>query len=127
MANIFDLFDPAHQPSVPRPEGDVLDAVQRAMEGGKGEAEAISATGDILAKAVGKHSQRILDTHSKRSKDAMGGLQSLVEGLRTAQAKGKLVWARGQHNQAPVRRAAAGIIPRFKAGHGKNGGMGGIY
>ena len=90
MANVFDLFDPAHQPQVPRPEGDVLAALRTGMNTAEGEIEAGSTTLNILTTAAQRQSARITETHSRRAEEALEKAQSLMEELRTAQTEGRL-------------------------------------
>ncbi|MFP8777551.1 DUF3141 domain-containing protein [Hydrogenophaga sp. RWCD_12] len=91
MANVFDLFDIAQQPAVPRPEGDALEALRRAMRTFEGELGASSDTTDILTTAASRHAQRIGAVHSDRAHDTLGKAEALVEGLRNAQAGGALL------------------------------------
>ncbi|MBN2630997.1 MAG: DUF3141 domain-containing protein [Rhodobacteraceae bacterium] len=93
MANVFDLFDPARQPSVPRPEGDALDALRRVMEAMETELAASASTSNILSTAAARHSKRIVDTHSERTRDMVEKTESLMESLRTVQATGGLAGA----------------------------------
>ena len=90
MANVFDLFDPAQQPKVPRPEGDILTALRQGMTTAEGEIEAGSATFNILTTSAQRQSARITETHSRRAEEALEQAQSLMEELRTAQAEGRL-------------------------------------
>jgi pimeloyl-ACP methyl ester carboxylesterase len=90
MANVFDLFDPARQPGVPRPEDDVLAALRSAMTTAGAEIEAGSATLTILSTAAQRQSARMTETHSARAEAALVRAQSLIEDLRSAQAAGRL-------------------------------------
>ncbi|QYK42041.1 MAG: DUF3141 domain-containing protein [Paracoccaceae bacterium] len=90
MANVFDLFDPAHQPQVPRPEGDMLAAMRQAMTTAGAEIDAGSATFNILTTAAQRHSARISETHSARAEAALDQAKRLMEDLRTAQTEGRL-------------------------------------
>ncbi len=90
MASIFDLIDPALQPSVPRPEGDFLAALHRAMQTFESEMAATSTTGNILSTATMRHTQRISDEHSRRTKGIAEDIGDLVEQLRNAQSEGRL-------------------------------------
>jgi pimeloyl-ACP methyl ester carboxylesterase/predicted translin family RNA/ssDNA-binding protein len=90
MANVFDLFDPARQPQVPRPEGDVLAAMRTGMKSAEAEIEAGSASFNILTTAAQRQSARITETHSRRAEAALEQAQDLMEELRTAQTEGRL-------------------------------------
>jgi pimeloyl-ACP methyl ester carboxylesterase/tellurite resistance protein len=90
MANIFDLFDPARQPHVPRPEGDALAVMRDSMRTAEDEIEAGSATFKILTTAAQRQSARITDTHSRRAEATLEKAQSLMEDLRSAQTEGRL-------------------------------------
>ena len=90
MANVFDLFDPAQQPRVPRPEGDMLAAMRQAMTTAEAEIAAGSSTFNILTTAAQRQSARISETHSARAEAALDQAQRLMEDLRTAQTEGRL-------------------------------------
>ncbi|MCB1486449.1 MAG: DUF3141 domain-containing protein [Bauldia sp.] len=90
MTSVFALFDPTHQPAVPRPESDVLAKTNVMMEESGRELTAITQTTDILATAFMKHSRRILDTHAARAKSLIGDLQGLTEKFRATQDAGTL-------------------------------------
>jgi pimeloyl-ACP methyl ester carboxylesterase/tellurite resistance protein len=90
MANIFDLFDPARQPQIPRPEGDMLATMHQGMKTAEDEIEAGSATFGILTTSAQRQSARITETHSRRAEEALEKAQSLMEDLRTAQTEGRL-------------------------------------
>jgi pimeloyl-ACP methyl ester carboxylesterase len=93
MANVFDLFDPARQPGVPRPEDDALAQARAAMQAAEGEIEAASATFNILTTAAARQSERITETHSRRAEAAVEAARRLMDDLRTAQAEGRLAEA----------------------------------
>jgi pimeloyl-ACP methyl ester carboxylesterase len=90
MANVFDLFDPAHQPKVPRPEGDMLAAIHKAMTTAGAEIDAGSSPFNILTTAAQRQSARITETHSARAETALDQAKRLMEDLRTAQTEGRL-------------------------------------
>jgi pimeloyl-ACP methyl ester carboxylesterase len=90
MANVFDLLDPARQPKVPRPEGDVLAAMRTGMQTAEAEIEAASATFNILTTAAQRQSARITETHSRRAQDTLAKAQDLMDDLRQAQTEGRL-------------------------------------
>lgn len=90
MANVFDLFDPSHQPRVPRPEGDMLAAMRQAMTTAGVELDAGSSTFNILTTAAQRQSARISETHSARAEAALDQAQRLMEDLRAAQSEGRL-------------------------------------
>lgn len=90
MANVFDLFDPARQPQVPRPEEDVIAMMRKAMATAEGEIDAGSATFNILTTAAQRQSARITETHSTRAEAALENARSLMEDLRRAQGEGRL-------------------------------------
>ncbi|PZR00342.1 MAG: alpha/beta hydrolase [Cereibacter sphaeroides] len=91
MANVFDLFDPARQPSVPRPETDALAALHLFLDTTQREMTDVAATGDIQTTAATRHGQRILDTHAERARQAVAEFQSVMEGLHEAQTGRRLV------------------------------------
>jgi pimeloyl-ACP methyl ester carboxylesterase len=95
MASVFDLFDPARQPKVPRLEGDALTAVQGAMKQAEREIDAAADTFSILATAAQRQSARITEGHSARAEEAVETARKLLEDLRTAQAEGRITadWA----------------------------------
>jgi pimeloyl-ACP methyl ester carboxylesterase len=90
MANVFDLFDPARQPKVPRPEGDMLAALRTGMNTAEAEIEAGSATFNILTTAAQRQSARITETHSRRAEQTLEKAQILMDELRQAQTEGRL-------------------------------------
>ncbi len=90
MANVFDLFDPAQQPRMPRPEADMLTALLGAMEKAEAEIGAGSETLEILSTAASRQSARIKDTHSRRAEETMEQAGSLIEVLRRAQSEGRI-------------------------------------
>ena len=90
MANLFDLLDPALQPELPRPAGDLLDALNAAMTSTGAEIDAGAATAEILVTAAQRQSSRIAATHSARAEDALGQAKRLMQALREAQAEGRL-------------------------------------
>jgi pimeloyl-ACP methyl ester carboxylesterase/tellurite resistance protein len=85
MTSVFDLFDPRRQPEVPRVEDDALEVMRRSLDDTQREIDSISRTTEIQAKAFLTHSQRILETHSERTRDALAAAERLAEGLRGAQ------------------------------------------
>jgi len=91
MANIFDFLDPARQPAIPRPEGDFLDGLRRTMQDFSAELDATSASSSILTLAASRQSKRMSETHSARTHDTIEKAESLMEGLRKAQADGHLL------------------------------------
>ena len=95
MANLFDLFDPARQPVIPGHDGDALGALQRSMQTIESELGATTKTASILTTAATRHAQRMGSVHSERAHDTFGKAESLLQGLRNAQASGKLLndWA----------------------------------
>lgn len=90
MANVFDLFDPAHQPDIPRPEEDVIAVMRNAMTRAESEIEAGAATFNILTTAAQRQSARMTETHSARAEAALDKARSLMEDLRRAQGEGRL-------------------------------------
>ncbi len=90
MATVFDLFDPARQPAVPRPESDALVRLRDEMQSAETEIEAASATYDILSTAATRHSTRITEMHSRRAEEAVEKAKALMENLRAAQADGRI-------------------------------------
>ncbi|WP_235829727.1 DUF3141 domain-containing protein [Frigidibacter oleivorans] len=90
MANVFELFDPAAQPSVPRPEADLLDGLRRVMQAAEAELEAGAATSGILTTAASRHAQRITEVHSQRAHEVVERAEALVAALRRVQGEGGL-------------------------------------
>ncbi len=95
MASIFSFFDLAHQPAIPRPENDLLEALRRTMKEATTEVDAFAATFDILSAAASRHGKRISETHAKRTHDILTAADELVGALRQAQGQGNLatVWS----------------------------------
>ncbi|MBL8302494.1 MAG: DUF3141 domain-containing protein, partial [Ideonella sp.] len=91
MANIFDLFDLARQPVVPRHDGDAPGALKRSMRTIESELSASSDTTHILTTAASRHVQRISSVHSERAHDTYSKAEAMLERLRSAQASGKLL------------------------------------
>jgi len=90
MANVFDLFDPARQPEVPRLESDVLARMQETLKTAEAEIGAASETFDILSTAASAHSARISKAHSARAEAALEQAKALISDLQSAQAEGRL-------------------------------------
>ena len=90
MANVFDLFDPARQPDVPRLESDVLARMQETLKTAEAEIGAASETFDILSTAASAHSARISKAHSARAEAALEQAKALISDLQSAQAEGRL-------------------------------------
>ncbi|MEH7829342.1 DUF3141 domain-containing protein [Gemmobacter denitrificans] len=90
MANVFDLFDPARQPQVPRPETDLLAVARRAMTVAEEEIDAGSATFNILITAAQRHAARISESQSARAEAALDQARRLMDDLRQSQAEGRL-------------------------------------
>jgi pimeloyl-ACP methyl ester carboxylesterase len=95
MASVFDLFDPANQPAVPRPEDDALAMLRQSLAATERELGANAAVANILATAGSRHAKRITDTHAGRAQDAIAKAEALVGALRAAQGRGDLgtAWA----------------------------------
>ncbi len=85
MASIYDFFDPARQPEIPRPEADAIAVVRRIMDEGQHELTQGARTGDILATAAARQGRRILDTHSERARATLEAAGKLGDALRAAQ------------------------------------------
>lgn len=102
MVNVFDFFDPAHQPGIPRPESDALDALRQAMTAAEAEITANAEMAGLQNTAFSMQSRRILETHSDRSHDAMERAGALMSALRAAQGAGTLAaqWAEYQRDAA---------------------------
>jgi pimeloyl-ACP methyl ester carboxylesterase len=90
MSNVFELFDLYRQPVVPRPELDALAKLHTLVDEAQHEFSAISQTGNILSTALMKHSRRILDSHSERSRKSFSGLHQVMESMRGSQAASRL-------------------------------------
>ncbi|MGL4488618.1 MAG: DUF3141 domain-containing protein [Rhizobiaceae bacterium] len=90
MANIFQLFDPADQPQMPRLEGDVVAVMRKGMKSAETEIEAGASNFNILSTAASRQSARITETHSRRAEEVLEKGNSLMEDLRKAQAEGHL-------------------------------------
>ncbi len=105
MASVFELFDPAAQPGIPRAESDALNVLGRKLGEAVRESEAVATTGGILATAGSRHGQRILDDHTGRSRDLMEAGGQLIEGLRRAQGQGSLARAFMEYQRDAAERA----------------------
>jgi len=90
MANVFDLFNPAGQTGVPRPEADMIAAMRKTMQQSESEIAAISGTLDILSTAASRQSSRIADGHSRRAEVALAQASALMDKLQEAQAEGRI-------------------------------------
>ena len=66
MASIFELMDPIRQPTIPRPEGDMISGMRRSLHAASSELEASSATYNILTAARSRHSKRINEVQNHR-------------------------------------------------------------
>ena len=93
MASIFELMDPIRQPTIPRPEGDMISGMRRSLHAASSELEASSATYNILTAARSRHSKRINEVHAKRTHDTLADAETLVGSLRQAQADGQILQA----------------------------------
>lgn len=91
MVNVFDLFDPARQPAVPRPENDALAVVNGHFETARREVTDVAHTYDILETALGAHSRRMFDGHADRVRRTLDTVQSVMGAFRDRQAAGSLV------------------------------------
>jgi pimeloyl-ACP methyl ester carboxylesterase len=91
MASMFELFDPTHQPAVPRAESDVLQIMRRSMHDLTGEMDAFSGVVDILSAATSLHAKRISKAQSSRSHEAISATEKLLAGLRQSQSDGRLL------------------------------------
>lgn len=116
MANVFDLFDVARQPAVPRPEGDALEAIRRSMRAAEDELGATSATADILTTAAARHSQRIGAVHSERAHDALHKSEELLQNLRNGQTRGDLFVAWTDYLRDAAERAVLSLDTLRKRG-----------
>ncbi|MEI8180693.1 hypothetical protein, partial [Aestuariivirga sp.] len=85
MTSIFDLFTIANQPDVPRPEADALAKLHGAMEEARGELQQVTETGDMVGKALTRHSSRILHDHSDRSRKTLDAAHAVMDSFRKAQ------------------------------------------
>lgn len=106
MANVFDLFDPFHQPQVPRAEGDAMAAMHGVLASSESEIGAASATLDILNTAAARHSERISAVHSRRAREAVAAAQSLMERLLQKQGDGRLVQDFAEYTRDALERMA---------------------
>lgn len=93
MASVFDFFDLTRLHTVPRFEGDAADAASRHMKSIEDEVGSNSAIQHLLSTAVDTHSNRIRETHTKRTLHGVQQTQACVEGLATLQAQGTLMTA----------------------------------
>lgn len=105
MTSVFDLFDPARQPNVPRPEADMLDGTRRAMQAMETELGAFSATANILSTAASKQSQRMSETHAARAHATLGNAETLLDAIRDKQSEGQLLSAWGEYIRDATERA----------------------
>jgi len=91
MTSIFDLFTIANQPDVPRPEADALAKLHGAMEEARGELQQVTETGDMVGKALTRHSSRILHDHSDRSRKTLDAAHAVMGSFRKAQGGNRLL------------------------------------
>ncbi|PIE12116.1 MAG: alpha/beta hydrolase [Rhodobacterales bacterium] len=91
MTNVFDLFDPARQPAVPRPEADLIQNMRHGLALTEHELEAGAATADILSTAASRQGRRIVDTHAARAREVVEQTEQLVGAIRAAQSNGTLI------------------------------------
>ncbi|WP_083656041.1 DUF3141 domain-containing protein [Mongoliimonas terrestris] len=90
MVNVFDLFDPARQPAVPRPENDALAVLNGHLETARREVTDVAQTYDILGKVLSAHARRMFDSHSDRLRQTLDKVQRLAGALRDRQGAGSL-------------------------------------
>jgi pimeloyl-ACP methyl ester carboxylesterase len=88
--SIFDLLDPFRQPPMPRAQNDLKAALHNGMTSAEAEIDAGKASFDILSTAAQRQSARITETHTRRAGEAIEQAKALMEGLRTAQAEGRI-------------------------------------
>jgi pimeloyl-ACP methyl ester carboxylesterase len=116
MTNVFDLFDPASQPAVPRPETDLLESMRRSIRMMESELGSSAATTNILSTAASRHAQRITEVHSGRAHDAMSKAEDLMDALRKAQGDGTLVQVWGDYLRDAMERAVLSMDALRKRG-----------
>jgi hypothetical protein len=81
MASVFEIFDPRHQPGVPRAQSDALHIMEAGMASARAEVGAASQTGEIQTMAAASHACRILESHSARTRRLMDAGADLISGL----------------------------------------------
>jgi len=116
MANVFDLFDLAQQPAIPRHGGDALENFRQTMRAMEDELGASTATADILSTAASQHAQRIGATHTARAHHQAGKAGDLIEGLQTAGTDGTLAQAWAQYLRDAAERAVLSLDTLRKRG-----------
>lgn len=116
MVNVFDLFDPAQQPGVPRPEADALDALRRNMDSAKAEIDAMAENVGLLTTAASKHSKRISETHSHRLHKLVESTEALASELRRFQQGGSLASAWAEYQRDAAERAVLSLDTLRKRG-----------
>lgn len=105
MASVFELFDPKPRPGMPRVQDDAIDIMHLNMHAARAEAEALSQTRAIGATAFSRHGQRILASHSERSRRLMDAGQAVVEGLMQVQVQGRLASVLIEYQRDAAERA----------------------
>ena len=105
MASVFELFDPKPQPGMPRVHSDAVDMLQTNITAGRAVAEALSQTGSIQAAAISRHSRRILENHSDRTRNLMQASQSLVDDFFRSQVTGRLAGGFIEYQRDAAERA----------------------
>jgi len=105
MVSVFELFDPERQPGMPRVQSDAIERLQSEMASARAEADAVSRVGSIQNAAFSRHSQRILDNHSKRAQRLMQEAQALVGGLSRLRAPGDMAGALTEYQRDAAERA----------------------
>lgn len=116
MVNVFDLFDPAQQPGVPRPEADALDALRRNMDSAKAEIDAMAENVGLLTTAASKHSKQISETHSHRLHKLVESTEALASELRRFQQGGSLASAWAEYQRDAAERAVLSLDTLRKRG-----------
>jgi pimeloyl-ACP methyl ester carboxylesterase len=105
MANIFDFLDPARQPAIPWPERDALGGMRHAIREATAEFDAGSMTASILALAASRHMSRISESHTLRAQETLAAAESVMNGVRDAQAGGALADAWSSYLRDAAERA----------------------
>lgn len=105
MVNVFDLFDPARQPGIPRPEQDALSVLNGAMEAGRVELEASAGIARMMGHAAEIQTRRISETHTRRLDAIMGKAEEITSGIRARQEGGSLLDAWREYCRDAAERA----------------------
>jgi pimeloyl-ACP methyl ester carboxylesterase/tellurite resistance protein len=93
MANLYDYFDPARAQGAADPMRDIAARMAESMQAAIGEAGNSGEVGKMLAAAVSRHLQRMMDDHGARSATLAGGLRDQIEQMTAPEMRERLATA----------------------------------